>query len=98
MIMYKIVSWVLVFGIMGLFGVELDMQQPSTKKDFLIVKSTKSYKEAESFAGKLAIRMDMKYMKEVQFNKETGLTHSKKMCAWSIPAMCLVDVTMMVCM
>ena len=78
--MYKIVSWVLVFGIMGLFGVELDMQQPSIKKDFLIVKSTKSYKEAESFAGKLATRMDMKYMKEVQFNKETGLTHSKKMC------------------
>lgn len=80
--MYKIVSSILVFGVMGLFATELDVpiQQQSIKKDFLIVKSTTGYKEAEDFAEEVATRMDIKYMKEVEYSKETGLTHSKEMC------------------
>ena len=82
MIMHKIILWVLVLSIVRLFSTELDVniQQQSIKKDFLIIKSTKSYTEAENFAEEIATRMEMKYMKEVQYSKEIGLTHSKKMC------------------
>ena len=80
--MKKTLLSILFFTVIILSATEVNtqIQQQSIKKDFLIMKSTKSYTEAENFAEEVAIRMEMKYMKEVQYSKETGLTYSRKMC------------------
>jgi len=82
MIMHKIISWVLIFGVIGLFAIELDVnvQQPSIKKDFLIVKSTKSYQDAENFAIDLAAKTNVKYLRDKHYNKELGLSQEKTLC------------------
>lgn len=50
------------------------------KKNFLIAKSTKSYKEAEDFAVDLSDSAGLTYMRSTHYNKALGLSHSKTLC------------------
>ena len=80
--MYKIVSWVLVLSVMGLFATEVDVsiKAQSLDKDFLIVKSTRSYTEAKNFANDIATLTNIKYIRDKHYNKELGLSQDKLLC------------------
>ena len=53
----------------------------SVKKQFLIAKSTKSYKEANQFAKKLANKTGIKLnFRGLNYNKSIMLSESKKVC------------------
>ena len=67
---------------MTLASTEVDrsIEQQSIKKNFLIVKSTKSYKEAEDFASAIATMTNIKYIRDKHYNKELGLSQGKSLC------------------
>ena len=80
--MHKIVSWVLVLAVIGLFATEVDVsiKAQSVDKDFLIVKSTRSYTEATRFANDISTMTNIKYIRDKHYNKELGLSQDKSLC------------------
>jgi hypothetical protein len=56
-------------------------EQPYVKKAFVIIQSTKNYDSAKLTAEKAAKQLHQKLdLRELQSNKKTGLTYSKKDC------------------